>query len=52
MNTCRGQSATSDVISEELYTFVFVDVVLVVLFFERGSLSDLGLSDQARSAGH
>lgn len=28
LNTCRGQSATSDVISEELYTFVVVVVVL------------------------
>lgn len=31
LNTCRGQSATTDVISEELYTFVVVVVVVAVL---------------------
>ena len=40
LNTCRGQSATSVVISEEPYTFVFV--VVLFCFFETGSLSDLG----------
>lgn len=38
LNTCRGQSATSDVISEELYTFVVVVVLSQGLLVTWGSL--------------